>query len=380
MVDDTAQAARDRILDQIVAGETEQAIRAYREATGAGPADAERILLRLEDILQSTRELNAKDKRFLDDFRAGLKPGSLFDLIDRPHLSLPKQLAALASYVALTVLTLNAVGALILLITGSLAHWVNPWLGFTLSLLLAGSMFIAFPGILRGLVVRRLGIGSFVRSPGFGWEIALGFVLLISGILGTGLSERLVWLARSQVVELESPDELGRIESTKSAILHIDSSQVQAEPVGTLVKARRDRHGTVTRSEYLVKPLVADHGEAQAPTPSELCWWVGQADSSVSRMQHPILDPDAESPYFVVSPTHRGDYDKAVANALGGAEVPACVQVLERVPPPGELRRALMGKLRTLAVTVNVALWVLLGIWGAAWVVRRLRSATASPG
>ena len=70
-----------------------RAIHASREATGAGPADAERVVLRLQEILRTTRELNAGDKRFLDDFRAGLRPGSLFELLDRPHLSLPRQLA-----------------------------------------------------------------------------------------------------------------------------------------------------------------------------------------------------------------------------------------------------------------------------------------------
>ena len=377
MGDDAAQAARDRILDQIVAGQTDQAIRAYREATGVGPADAARVVLRLQEILQTTRELSAADKRFLDDFRAGLRPGSLFDLLDRPHLSLLKQLAALASYVVLTVVTLNVVGAVILLITGGLAHLVAPWFGFTMSLFLAGPMFIAFPGILRGLVVRRLGVGAFVRSPGFGWEVTLGFVLLVSCILGTVLSERIVWLARSRTVELESPDELGRVEIDRPAVLRIDSSRVLAEPVGTVVEARRDRHGSVSRSEYLVRPLVADRDGASDPARSELCWWVGMADSSFSRMQHPVLDPDAASPYFVVSPTHRSNYQKAVANALESAEVPACVRVLERVPPPEELRGALIGNLRWFGFAVNAALWVLLGLWGVAWIVRRLRSKTA---
>ncbi len=372
---DAAQAARDRILDLIVAGQTEQAIRAYREATGAGPADAERVVIRLQDILQSTRELSATDKRFLDDFRAGLKPAQLFDLLDRPHLSWPKQLAALASYVVLTVLTLNGVAAVVLLITGGLAHLVKPVLGFVLSLLIAGPMFILFPMILRSLVIRRLGVGALVRSPGFGWEIALGFVLVISCILGSTLSERLIWLARSRVVELASPDELVRVRFDRRAILHIESSRVLAEPVGALTETRRDRHGNVSRSEYLVQPLVADR--SAAPAPSELCWWVGRADSAYSNLQHPVLAPDAESPYFVVSPTHSSDYEKAVARALRTPEAPACLLVLERVPPPEELRGALMKKLRLFVITVNAALWVLLGIWGVAWIVRRVRSKPA---
>ena len=377
MSDNPAQAARDRILDQIVEGDTRLAIRAYREATGAKEAEAKKVVLRLQDLLQTTRELSAEDKRFLDDFRAGLKPVSDFELLDRPHLSLPKQLAALASYVPLTVLTLNLVGAVLLLITGAIAHLVNTTFGFTISLLLAGPMFIIFPVILRRFVVRPLGVGAFVRSPGFGWEIALGFVLMVSGFLGSTLSERIVWMARAQVVELGTPDEIGRVDPPRSAILRIESSRVLDKPVGTLTEARRDRHGSVSRSSYLVMPLVAEGGRASHAIRSELCWWVGTAKSAYTRLQHPILDPDAASPYFVDSPTHGSKYEKAVARALDGVEVPACLRVLERVPPPEELRGALMGKLRSLALTVNVALWVLLGVWGVAWIVRRLRSKTA---
>lgn len=375
MGDATAQAARDRILDQIVSGETDQAIRAYREAAGVGAEEAEQVVLRLQKILQTKRQLSPADERFLDEFRADLKPPSHFDQLDRPHLSPPKQLAAMLSYALLAALTLNVVGAVILLVAGSLAHLGATWLGFLASLLLAGPMFIAFPGILRRLVVRRLGVGSFVRSPGFGWEIALGFVLLVSCILGTTLGERLIWLARSQVVELESPEELAAVGGDGLAILYIESSRVLAEPFGTHVKTHRDRHGSVSRSEYWVKPLIAE--TASAPRRSELCWWVGKADSSFSSMQHPILDLDAESPYFVVSPTHRSDYEQAVKRALDTSEVPSCLKVVERVPPPEELRGALMKKLRSLALTVNSALWILLGLWGVAWIVRRWRSNNA---
>ena len=374
MGNNAAQAARDRILDQIVAGQTDQAIRAYQEATGARLQDAERVVLRLQEILQTTRELSAEEKRFLDDFRAGLKPAQLFDLLDRPHLSMPKQLAALAGYVLLTALTLNAVAAVILLIAGGIAHLAGTVLGFLASLLLAGPMFIAFPMILRGLAVRRLGVGGFVRSPGFGWEIALGFVLVISCILGSTLSERLVWLARSRVVDLVSPEELVRVGADSRAILRIESSRVLAEPVGTLTETRRDRHGNVSRSEYLVQPLIG--GGASVPADSELCWWVGRANSSFSSMQHPVLAPDAESPYFVISPTHLPDYEKAVARALKTPEAPACLVALERVPLPDELRDALLKKLRWFGILINAALGGLLGIWGVAWIIRRLRSTT----
>ncbi len=381
MSDRLAKTIRDQILDEIVEGETGRAMETYRQATGADLAEAERIVLRLQDLLQATDQLSAADQVFLDNFRAGLRPISSTDLLDRPHGSAVKQLMALGSYVLLALATFNVVCALILLVTGCVGFWLNPWAGFFVALLLAGPMFIVFPGLLRGLVVRSLGVEEFARSPGFGWEIALGFVLVIGGILGSVLSERLVWLARAEVVELSAPVDLGLDEIDRSAILWIQRSRVLDHPVGTLTETRRDRHGNVSRFEYLVQPLVEDRGLApRVLAESDHCWWVGQADSAYNRLQHPVLPPDSESPYFVDNPIHRSEYEEAVAKALGGPEsrdtpIPLCTRVLERVPHPDEIRSALLSKLRRFGLTVNGAFGVLLGLWGVAWGVRRVRGA-----
>ena len=199
---------------------------------------------------------------------------------------------------------------------------------------------------------------------------------MISGILGQVVSERLLWLARADVVELAAPGAHGQDEIPRSAILWIESSRVLNHPVGRLTETRRDRHGNTSRSEYLVRPLV-EGLDGPLGEPAELCWWVGTADSSFTMFQHPILSPNADSPYFVDNPTHRSDYEQAVANALGSGPLPACTRVLERVPHPDEIRSVLLSKLGRLALVVNGALWVLLGVWGVAWLVRRLKAAQA---
>ena len=382
MSDRLAASIRDQILDQIVGGETGRAMETYRRATGADSAEAERIVLRLQDLLQASGELSAADQVFLDNFRAGLRPISSTDLLDFPHAEPAKQLMALGSYVLLALLTFNVVCALILLITGSVGFWVNPWAGLFAAILLAGPMFIAFPGILRGLVVRRLRAEGFVRSPGFGWEVALGFVLVIGGILGSVLSERLVWLSRAEVVEIAAPASLGLEEIDRSAILWIQSSKALDLLVGTLTETRRDRHGNVSRSEYLVQPLVNTDVSPERVAQSDLCVWVGISEDAFSRFQHPVLDPSSDSPYFVDNPSHRSEYEEAVANALGDigsgdTSLPDCTRVLERVPHPDVLRSALLSKLRVFGLTVNGAFGVLLGVWAVAWIVRRLKASVS---
>lgn len=368
-----ARETRDKILDLVVDGDIDRAVRAYRDATGAGADEAHRVISRLHAVLQAGDELSADDQRFLDELRADLHAGSRgnsFEQLDRPHASWSKQSAALALYVILALLTFNLLGGAILLVAGGLAASFNTWFGFIAGILLAGPMFIVFPGLLRGVVVRRLGIGHFVRSPGFGWEIALGFVLLIAGVLGTVLTERVLWAARARVVEVASPDELATVHIDRSAILHIRESRVPGRPAGTFVETRRDRQGSISRSEYVVRPLIG-------PRTDRPCWWVGRADSSFSGFQHPMLGLDDDSPFFVHSPTHAAEYEQAVADALG-APPPACTQVFERVPHPDEVRASLGRKLRRLAISANAAAWVLLGIWGAAWTYRRFKSSGES--
>ena len=359
-----ARKARDRILDQVVAGEVDGAIETYRDASGADAVQATRTITRLHTVLQTTGEPSTDDQKFLDDFREGLNRGFI-DLVDRPHDSWPKHLVALASYVLLALATFNVLGAAILLLAGSVAAFINPWFGFVVGILLAGPMFIVLPGILRGVVVRRSGVGHFVRSPGFGWEIALGFVLLVSGVLGTVLTERVLWAARADVVEIASPDELATVNPGRSDILHIRVSRVPTTPAGFYVETRRDRQGSISRSEYSVRPLIG-------PQTKVPCWWVGQAGSSFSGFQHPVLELDDESPYFVSSPTHREEYEQAVANALG-APAPDCTRVFERVPHPEIMRAELGHKQRRLVIGTNLAASVLLVLWGLAWVYRRLK-------
>ena len=364
-----ARQARDRILDLVVGGDVDGAIETYRDATGADAVQATRTITQLQTVLQKPGEPSAEDQRFLDEFRQGLNRGFI-DLVDRPHDSWPKQLLALASYVLLAFLAFNILGAAILLVAGSLAAFINPWFGFVCGILLAGPMFIVFPGVMRGVVVRKLGVGQFVRSPGFGWEIAIGFVLLVSGVLGTVLTERVLWAARAEIVELASPDDLATVHPGRSDILHIRVSRVPTAPAGSYVETRRDRQGSISRSEYSVRPLIGP--QTRVP-----CWWVGRAGSSFSGFQHPVLELDDESPYFVSSPTHREEYEKAVANALG-EPAPDCTRVFERVPHPDVIRAELGQKQRRLVIGANIAASVLLALWGLAWIYRQFKGSGES--
>ncbi|MEM1178117.1 MAG: hypothetical protein AAGM22_07230 [Acidobacteriota bacterium] len=365
-----ARETRDAILDCMVAGDRDGAVRLYREATGAPSAEAEQMVARLHRVLNEGDGLSVADQQFLDGFRDRLARDRTSELLDQPHPALPKQLAALASYALLALLTMNILLAVILLVSGGLGAWVNTWLGFTVGILLAGPMFIVLPGVLRGLLVRRLGIGHFVRSPGFGWEIALGFVLLLGGVLGTVVSERMWWAARAEVVALETPDELATVEVDRSDIVQIGNSWVPDRLAGTHVETRRQRQGGVTRSEYVVRPLLGP----RPPADGRVCWWVGKASSGFGPFQHPVLELDGPSPFFVDNPAHREPYEAAVANALG-RPAPDCARIFERVPSPEVIRADLAGKLRGLAVGVNIAAWVLLTLWAAAWAYRRFRSA-----